>query len=117
AHHRPAAGYGPQAEAAASRSLSAGQVSWRCAAPDVAPAASMASKPAPDRSCADMPRTHIRRTALICATARSPWAYTPIVSGKFAMTRWLANLSVSRKLMLGFGLVLTLTTLITLTSW
>lgn len=33
------------------------------------------------------------------------------------MTRWLANLNVSRKLTLGFGLVLMLTALITLTSW
>ncbi|WP_394560748.1 methyl-accepting chemotaxis protein [Aquipseudomonas alcaligenes] len=33
------------------------------------------------------------------------------------MTRWLANLNVSRKLTLGFALVLLLTTLITLISW
>jgi methyl-accepting chemotaxis protein len=33
------------------------------------------------------------------------------------MTRWLANLNVSHKLALGFGLVLLLTALITLTSW
>jgi methyl-accepting chemotaxis protein len=33
------------------------------------------------------------------------------------MVRWLANLPVSRKLLLGFGLVLTLTALITLSSW
>ncbi len=33
------------------------------------------------------------------------------------MTRWLANLKVSQKLSLGFGLVLLLTALITLISW